>query len=42
MAIAGFSVKVGAKGGATAHAAYVARTGAYERYTEQGEVLEAQ
>ncbi|MDB4224307.1 MobA/MobL family protein [Granulosicoccus sp.] len=41
MAIAGFSVKTGAKGSATAHAAYVARTGAYERYTEQGEVLEA-
>lgn len=41
MAIAGFSVKTGAKGTATAHAAYVARTGAYERYTERGEVLEA-
>jgi len=41
MAIAGFSVKVGAKGSATGHAAYVARTGAYERYTEQGELLEA-
>jgi len=41
MAIAGFCVKVGAKGRATAHAAYVARTGAYERFTVKGEVLEA-
>lgn len=41
MAIAGFSVRVGAKGSATAHASYVARTGAYERYIERGEVLEA-
>ena len=41
MAIAGFTVKTGAKGTAVAHAAYVARTGAYARYTEQGEVLEA-
>ena len=41
MAIAGLTVKSGAKGKASAHANYVARTGGYERYLERGEVLEA-
>jgi len=41
MAIAGLSVKSGAKGKAASHSDYVARENGYERYLERGEVLEA-
>ena len=42
MAIGRLTVGTGGKGKAVSHAAYVARTGAYEKYLEKGEVLEAQ
>ena len=41
MAIAGLSMKTGSLGKAGPHAAYIARTGSYEKYLERGEVLEA-
>ena len=40
MAIGRITVGTGGKGKAVSHAAYVARTGAYEKYLEKGEVLE--
>jgi len=41
MAIAGLSIKTGSLGKAGPHAAYIARTGSYEKYLERGEILEA-
>ena len=34
-------MKTGSLGKAGPHAAYIARTGSYEKYLERGEVLEA-
>lgn len=41
MAIGRLSVKVGKTGKASAHSAYISRSGEYSKYTERGEKLEA-